>query len=263
MTQINKENTPLVSCLCITDGRPECLELSIQCFLKQSYPNRELVVVYNPEDNESKAVLHKYEDLDVRAIAVGRGDDVSLGSIRNMAIDYALGEYVCTWDDDDWFHIDRIEVQLNSLLRSKKTASILSRILIFDKYDQAAYLATERLWENTVLFNKSVVSDHGICYPERNRGEDYFFVNELIKANLVYPLLEPRLYIYFVNGLNVSDREHFERFYIDSQKLDQEASSLTEAALYQTLPPELASIKLDDQRFLNGLCYVEAARERH
>jgi glycosyltransferase involved in cell wall biosynthesis len=48
-------------------------------------------------------------DSRVKFFVVKREPGRTLGSLRNLDIEMAQGEYVCQWDDDDWYHAGRIE----------------------------------------------------------------------------------------------------------------------------------------------------------
>ena len=41
---------PLISCICITRNRPGYLSKAIVCFKQQTYPNKELVILYEEDD---------------------------------------------------------------------------------------------------------------------------------------------------------------------------------------------------------------------
>lgn len=84
---------PLVSCIMPTiKARDEFRKEAVACFEAQTYPNRELVTVFDPG---------------------------TVGAKRNMACSRARGEIICHWDDDDWSHPERIADQIERLLSSE------------------------------------------------------------------------------------------------------------------------------------------------
>lgn len=83
---------PLVSCIMLTTGnRPDFEAIAINCFHKQSYPNKELVIV----DGEGK-----------------------IGFKRNRGCYQANGEIIIHWDNDDIYSPDRISDQVTRLVNS-------------------------------------------------------------------------------------------------------------------------------------------------
>jgi len=41
---------PVISCICVTRKKPALLERAVRCFLIQSYQQKELVIVYEDDD---------------------------------------------------------------------------------------------------------------------------------------------------------------------------------------------------------------------
>jgi glycosyltransferase involved in cell wall biosynthesis len=104
---------PLVTCLCLTKNRREWLPKAIECFLRQTYENRELVIV---ADEEQDYVGLVPEDPRVRVIhAPG-----VVGAKRNRGCEAARGELIAIWDDDDYSAPGRIEYQVGRMQSSAK-----------------------------------------------------------------------------------------------------------------------------------------------
>lgn len=115
-------NSPCVSAVMCTYGRFECVQRAINCFLYQSYPNKQLIV-YNT-DVDSPYNNYVPELLENGVVFINNNIDkltgepyTNVGAIRRDALWYATGDYVVTWDDDDiflpWFMqqaIDRMAV---------------------------------------------------------------------------------------------------------------------------------------------------------
>ena len=47
----------------------------------------------------------------IRLCPVVESEYGSLGALRNYSVEMARGDIVVQWDDDDWYHKRRIEVQ--------------------------------------------------------------------------------------------------------------------------------------------------------
>lgn len=52
-----------------------------------------------------------------------RMDDVPLGALRNMLARQAIGDVLCAWDSDDWYHPRRLEVQVEALREADVTGA--------------------------------------------------------------------------------------------------------------------------------------------
>jgi glycosyltransferase involved in cell wall biosynthesis len=109
-TACSTSSQALVSCVMPTANRRQFLPTAIGCFLDQTYPARELVVVDDGED--------PIEDLipdDARIRYIRLGQRTVLGTKRNIAAEAARGELLAHWDDDDWSHSNRLTRQVASL----------------------------------------------------------------------------------------------------------------------------------------------------
>lgn len=253
---------PLISCLCITYKRPEFLARAIEFFLHQTHKNKELIIVHNERDVESLAVLKRFNSAEIKSVSLAPPRKLTIGELRNIAIESSTGEYICTWDDDDWHSPHRLTSQLACIQKFKKPASILSRVLMYDNQKNNSYLSTIRAWEFTLMVDKKTLMAHQIRYLPINRAEDYYFVNDLIKHNLVYPLLDPLLYIYHASGINTCEPEHFQRFFSLSEKLLSSQTLIIKKAINCELSPDEAAQKMQNEYFLNNLRYIPIETQR-
>ena len=102
---------PLVSCIMPTYNRRTFVSRSIEYFVRQDYPNRELVILDDGDDRVSDLV----PDLPtLRYIALR--DRLRLGAKRNAAIEASRGEIIVHWDDDDWMDRSRLRTQVSALM---------------------------------------------------------------------------------------------------------------------------------------------------
>lgn len=208
-----KKSGRLVSCLCVTWNRPQQLRRSINCFLYQSYRHTELVVVFDSADAQTREVLAEYSRENIRPVAVEGARQKSLGELRNISVRHARGEYVCTWDDDDWYHSERLRVQLDSLLGFGFGGIVLSSLIMYDQVGKAAYLSLVRPWENTLLVAREQLDTLDGPYPHVNKSEDEMLVRQLVTNGCMGFLANPILYIYVYSGNNTWAIDHFQRFY--------------------------------------------------
>ena len=90
---------PLVSCICPTYNRPphyqHLLEEAIASFLRQDYPNKELIVLNDCPGQELIC-----DEPGVRVVNVAERFP-SIGDKLNAAVGLARGELIAPWDDDD------------------------------------------------------------------------------------------------------------------------------------------------------------------
>lgn len=212
---------PFVSCLCVTHRKPLMLRRVIDCFRNQSYANRQLVIVYETSDWITANFLNsqQWEDR-IKIVEVSDSPiKKTLGELRNISLKEADGQYVCQWDDDDWYDSDRIQVQMDKITQSGLPASILSRWIVFNSVNQKAYLSNRRLWEGSIMCRKDIVLERP--YPEIKKGEDSVVIDYLSHRNLLAVIDNvPELYIYVYHGNNTWEASHFEDIFRASSALN-------------------------------------------
>lgn len=94
-----KSGLPLVSCCLATYGRPPdrkfLIEEAIESYLRQSYPNKELVILNDCPGQQL--------ELQIPGVRVFNVDAryPTLGDKRNAVVELCKGELLAVWDDDD------------------------------------------------------------------------------------------------------------------------------------------------------------------
>jgi len=213
-----KSSTPLISCLCVTHGKPVLLQRALNCFMAQTYENKELIIVYEDDDALTANWLLKINDENVKKVKVKKTAKINLGELRNIAIKNATGQFVCQWDDDDWYHIGRLEYQFEVIKSTGAIGSIMTRWIVFDTTTQKAYLSNQRLWEGSILCKKNVITEK--MYENQKMGEDTAVINYLFASKKIAIIDNaPNLYIYVYHGMNTWDYDHWSLFFKMSDEL--------------------------------------------
>lgn len=204
---------PLVSCLCITRGRPDFLRRAVETYLRQTWPRKELVVVVDArgETDWVDSFFHEFPQPEIRRDLPP--PVAHLGALRNRSVDLALGDYVAVWDDDDWYHPRRLEIQMRGLLAAGAEACFLADGMHY--FEDSGELFLTRWWElglpPSMICRRSAMPRYTEqLHPERGqRGSDTLLQNELLARAKVLLLTErPYLYSYVFHGNNVWNRNH-------------------------------------------------------
>jgi glycosyltransferase involved in cell wall biosynthesis len=236
---------PLISCVCITRDKPELLKRAIDCFLNQTYPNKQLVVLYEDIDELTKAFFktHTY-DSSVVKLEVSGTPKLTIGKLRNYAISKADGEFISQWDDDDWYHVKRLENGYRYIQQTGKDGAILTRWMVFDCVEQQAYISNRRLWEGSVICRKDAMLEKG--YDDLIWGEDTPII-EYLHENKKLALIEqmPLLYIYIYHGSNSWNYDHWKEIFKASLPLNDEDNSVVQKIISNEYTIEAASAMLD------------------
>ena len=198
---------PLVSCMMVTGKRPALAALAIDCFRRQTYPNRELIVIDDSgTDALAEAVGRSSEDAhaSIRWVRLP-SEGQTLGALRNLALAETRGDYICQWDDDDLSAPDRLERQLGALVVTGADASVPGRLQLWWPGRYWIAESSSRIWECALMWRRGAIT----AYPELRAGEDTPPVEDLAKNGLVAVLEAPGLYTYIHHGSNTFADSHW------------------------------------------------------
>jgi glycosyltransferase involved in cell wall biosynthesis len=203
---------PLITCAVVTqESRLQVLPRALECFRKQTYSRRELLIVFDGPTEFAQRMEILAGATGARAVNCGSGRN-TLGRLRNTCIEEARGELICQWDDDDIFHPLRLEVQLAALHESGADACYLAdQLYLFEQTGELFYRRSPWI-HGTPLFRRSV----SCTYPEKGaaarRGEDQVFFRRLRHRHSITRVTgQGWLYVRVHHGQNTWDEPHHRR----------------------------------------------------
>ncbi len=199
----NQSSQHLVSALMVTRGDIDYISRSIGMFVAQTWPHKELIIVTDHPSERMRELINGYSGL-ISLIEAPPG--LCLGDYRNISVARARGQFVCQWDDDDFYHRDRISAMMTVLLEANVDAVFLSRWLMRWESRRLIAVSNSRVWEGSLLARRHAIR----VYPSMSRGEDTVMVNNLLRTSIVATADAPHLYCYSVTDRNTWNSRHFE-----------------------------------------------------
>jgi hypothetical protein len=203
-TDANALPAPLVSCIMPTYDRRPFVPQAIAFFLRQDYPNRELIILDDGTDPIGDLV-----PADKRIRYLRLPQRLSIGSKRNLGGQEASGPILASWDDDVWYAPWRLSYQVGALIQFGVDVNGLDNMLHYDP-------AAGRAW-HSVRPSGSLPWMPGstFCYrkdfwlvnpfPDRQPGEDIRFLRRLPTAKIM-PLQSVTWLVDIIHGGNVSPK---------------------------------------------------------
>lgn len=149
---------PLVSILMPTHNRPDYAELALQSALAQTYPNIEIVVSDNSDDDlcERRFAPYVASHSNLRYARVP-----SCGPMENFQACYerSHGEYVNYLMDDDLLHPEKIQKMISFILTNPSIGMVTSFRQLIDAHgaEMAPIAGTERIFNvDTLIAGRSL-----------------------------------------------------------------------------------------------------------
>ena len=162
-----------ISVIIPTFNRFKSLLRSIQSVKTQTYDNIEIIVV---NDCSTEQDYYSYDFKDVQIIHLKENSKQKFGFAcaggyqRNIGIDIASGDYISFLDDDDIWFPNKLELQINAMLKTNCEMSCTDGLhgcgiyddqKVYPKYNAEKHLNTIR---NKFIKAGSSLMDHG--YPD-------------------------------------------------------------------------------------------------
>jgi len=188
----------------ITKNSLEIVSKAIESYLNQSYKNKELIIVLG--DNNPNLDYFTSLNIENKKILV-ESPSVSLGNLRNKALQNISEDLFIQWDDDDIYSKDRIKNQYESMYSNNKDGNLLVGCTINNRGD--IYISDARIFQGSILYRKSKLIKG---YPNLKRGEDtYLIEHNNILPNVSY-IMGYELYEYRIHTNNTYANQYFEIF---------------------------------------------------
>lgn len=203
------DNLPKVSCLTVTANRKHLMKRAIRCFQNQTYKNKELVIIDDGEQDLDE-LLDPLPAHQVHYVKLENKPENTLGKLRNRSLQEASGDFLVQWDDDDWYHPERISIQVQTLLDGYDACCLSGALMHLDEtpYMQHPYVGYLPDGIPGSIMHRT---DSDIRYPHTRRAEDTVYLNEWMEKRYVQLDDCSHLFIRCYHGSNTWEKDHFLR----------------------------------------------------
>lgn len=196
---------PVVTAVMVTGKSPDRLpmaRLAVKAFEEQTYPAKELLII-----NDSNTPVLQHPSQNMRELRVDKG--FTLGELRNFGLRHARGDWICQWDDDDYYAPDRLALQM--VAASGRNAVLLRCQVRYSFLSDSAYVMR---WSYKSCPGIPGTILHPNCgalfYPRESRAEDEIFIAEHFPSDVIVINNESHasVYLRFFHGNNTWDENH-------------------------------------------------------
>lgn len=144
-----------------------------------------------------------FTDSNIREFVVSQPPGVNLGDLRNFALSLSQAKWIIQWDDDDWHHEDRCNVQLQRGEGDAIDCVLLGSQVRYCLLTQDGFVHTKRRGIYGTILHRNLPN---LRYPSKGRGEDAEFVKLFRSRSVIRG--QPELYCRFHHGSNTWRRNH-------------------------------------------------------
>lgn len=176
---------PLVSVLMAAHNAADRIGVAIDSVLKQTYVNLELIIIDDASCDDTWRTVLSYAAQDHRVRGIRLKENVGPFVAKNVALEYARGEFVTCHDSDDWSHPKKIELQTIPLLTRSDLVGTMSSWVRLD--NDGYYYARQvfpllRMNQSSLLFRRRKVLEKIGIWDAVKTGADSEYVARLSLA---------------------------------------------------------------------------------
>lgn len=217
-----------ISCIMASRGHATPARHAIECYRRQTYANRELIVISADPAAEVQEWIAGLGDPTIRFIDAPPGTPVGL--LRNQAIAIAQGDLVAVWDDDDLSHAERLRWQYDALVDQRVPACVVSQVLLWWPARRRMAIGSRRVWENSLLARRTMLP----AYSALERGSDTHVLKSLNADHAIAAVDRLNAYVYVAHDRNLWGADHFDMLFANGRPVpagqyDQVIASLDAA----------------------------------
>jgi len=127
-------NNPLVCVVMPVYNGAKTIELALKSLLMQTYLNWECVIVNDGSTDGTKSILDSLSDRRFKVIHLEK--NIGRGAARQVCLDNSEGKYLAYLDADDFYHRDKLKMQVDFLEMNPQIDLLGCGLLAFDKNDE-------------------------------------------------------------------------------------------------------------------------------
>lgn len=151
--------TPVYNC-------EKYIEETIKSVINQSYNNWEMILVDDMSKDKSCEIIEKYQNYDSRIKLIKLDKNSGAAIARNTAMELAKGRFLAFLDGDDIWMPNKLEIQINLMLKNKAAISHTDYEVIADNGESLnkivsvpKSLSYRQYLSNTIIQTVTVVLD--------------------------------------------------------------------------------------------------------
>lgn len=183
--EIERNDSPLVSCVMSCYERYDYLLKSINSLLAQTYANFEIIVVLEKSDKQLEIEEFLKDIDDDRIKIIKNKEKLGFAASLNVGIDAAKGKYIARMDDDDIAMLQRFQIQVDFMEKNPNVGVVGGNMQVFgnnhetfavfseDRFIKATTLFCVPFMHPTVMMRKKMFDENNLRYDPGYFTEDY------------------------------------------------------------------------------------------
>lgn len=215
-----KMKEDLVSVIMPTYNAGKFLADSIQCILRQTYDNLELIITDDAStDEDTIKILKEFAQADKRVKIELLSENHGPGYVRNACIKRAEGRYIAFCDCDDRWIPEKLEIQINYMSEKKCALCCATYLICNSNYETTGINIPPRRITYKMIKRDNKIGCLTAIYDTKALGKKYYmptirkrqdwalFIQILQQCKICYAYTKKPLAYYCVRKNSVSRKK--------------------------------------------------------
>lgn len=134
----------------------EYLKECLDSILTQSFTHYEVILIDDGSTDKSRLIISEYEEK-FKNIKILYQSNKGVSEVRNIALKYAVGEYVLYIDSDDFLKENMLELMVNKGENTKADIVICNYIFYFGDNNENNSVFSYKILEDKIYSSKEVI----------------------------------------------------------------------------------------------------------
>lgn len=198
--------TPKISVLMPVYNGSAFIDQTIECLLNQTFADFEVVTVDDGSQDDSYAILQKWENRDPRIKVYQNSQNMGVFETQKRLATLATGEFLAQQDQDDYSAPERLQVQIQLLEANPEAPGTVSNVWLVDETGhpigttaipdtaseiRAAMRKANVCWHSTLMMRRSAFERVGGYRKEADHVADYDLMLRLLQIGDLIPSTLP------------------------------------------------------------------------
>ena len=206
-----QKNNPFVDIILPNYNKNKYLAESVNSVINQTYKNWKLFIVDDHSTDNSREILKKYKNDNIKIIYLSKNKGVSL--CRNLAMRKSNSKYIAFIDSDDYWSSDKLKKQIEFMEKFNHPFTYTNytpftikneKIIFLKEINAPKTFNFNQFINNTSIGMSSVIIERSLVGTTRFRKlkicEDYFFKCQILKKNIAIKLDKNTMFYRITKG---------------------------------------------------------------
>jgi len=213
---------------------------TVESVIQQTYENWELLIIDDGSKDDSKNIIAHYSNKDPRIKLISLEKNQGPAHARNIGIEMARGRFIAFLDSDDLWNRNKLETQINFMLKNnipfsftsyqkiKNDGNPVGKTVIAPKIlNYTDLLKSCPIGCLTVVYDQSKIGKHYM--PDFLKAQDYALWLKILKTGINAIGIEENLAFYRIRKSSISRNKLFKAYFQWKIYRKQEKISLTKS----------------------------------